>query len=122
LAPFPCSIRNRHPVGVDVRHFEGDGLADTQAGGVDGGQQQPMAWMRRRGEQPAHLFPAQDLRQLLGLLGGGHVEVGARVAQRDVVEEAEGVRGLTARAPGQLALLNQVREVRLDLLVRELIR
>lgn len=56
-----------HTVGVDVRHPERDGFADAQAGGVDGGQQQPMARMLGRGQQPPHLFPTQDLRQFLRL-------------------------------------------------------
>jgi len=113
---------HRHAVGIDVGHLEGDRLADAQAGGVDGGEQQRMAWMRGRGKQPPHLFPAENLRQFLRLLREGDVKVGARMAERHVVEEAEGVGRLTARAPGELPLEDQVGEVRLDLVVRQLIR
>src|SRR4030095_11182588 len=38
-----------------------------------------------------------------------------------MVEEPEGGGRLTARAPGELALLNQVREVRLDFVVGDLV-
>ena len=44
------------------------------------------------------------------------------MAQRHVIEEPEGVGRLTARAPGELALLDQVREVRLDFVVGDLVR
>jgi hypothetical protein len=43
------------------------------------------------------------------------------IVQRHVVEEAEGVGRLTARAPGELALLDQVREVRLHFVVGDLV-
>jgi hypothetical protein len=81
-----------------------------------------MARMRRRGEQPPDLFTAQDLRQFLWLLRERHVKVGPRMAKGHVIEKPEGVGRLTARAPGQLPLEDQVGEVRLDLVVRELIR
>jgi hypothetical protein len=80
-----------------------------------------MARMQRHGEQPPHLFPAQDLRQFLRLLRERAVKLGSRMAQRHVVEEPEGVGRLAARAPGELALLNQVREVRLDFVVGDLV-
>jgi hypothetical protein len=113
---------HRHAIGIDVRHFEGDRLAHAQTRGVDGRQQEPMARMPRHGEQPPHFFPAQDLGQFLRLLRERDVKVCARVAERHVVEEAEGIGRLTARAPGELALLNQMGEVRLDFVAGDLVR
>jgi len=42
--------------------------------------------------------------------------------ERDVIEEAEGVGGLAARTPGELPLLDEVRQIRLHLVVGQLIR
>src|SRR5437764_875393 len=78
---------DRHAVGVDVRHPERNRLAHAQPCAIDGGEQQPMTWMRGRGEQSPHLFPAQNLRQFLRLLREGDVEVGARMTERHVIEE-----------------------------------
>jgi hypothetical protein len=113
---------DRHAVGVDVRHLERDCLADAEAGGIDGGQQESLARMRRHRQQVPHLFPAQDLRQSLRLLREGHVKVGPRMAERHVIEEPEGVRRLTARAPGELPLVDQVGEIRLHLVAGDLVR
>jgi len=110
-----------HAVGVDGRDLEGNRLADAQAGRVDGHQQQAMTRVGRQGEQPPDFFAAQDVGQLLGLLGKRHVKVGPRMAQRHVVEEAKGVRRLTTRAPGELALLDEVREVGLDFVTGDLV-
>jgi len=109
---------DRHAVGVDVRHPERNRLAHAQPCAIDGGEQQPMTWMRGRGEQSPHLFPAQNLRQFLRLLREGDVEVGARMTERHVIEEPEGVGRLTARAPGHLPLQDQMGEVCLNLVVR----
>jgi hypothetical protein len=43
------------------------------------------------------------------------------VAQGDVVEEAEGVGRLTAGAPGQLTLVDQMSEVGLDFVAGDLV-
>jgi len=112
---------HRHTVGIDVRNLERDHLADAQARGVDGHQQEAMTRLGGDGKQPPHLFLAQDLGQFLRLLREGHVKRRPWVVQRHVIEEPEGVGRLTARAPGELALLNQVREVRLDFVVGDLV-
>src|SRR3989449_290573 len=111
-----------HAVGVNVPHLERDRLADAQACGIDGGEQKPMARMRRHRQQPPHLFPAQNLRQFLRLLREGHVKIGPRMAERHVIEESEGVGRLTARAPGQLPLVDQVGEIGLHLIAGDLVR
>jgi hypothetical protein len=113
---------DRHAVDVDVRDLEGDRLADAKTRGVDDGQDEPMTRMRRRGEQPPHFLAAEDLGELLGLLGQRDHELGPRAAERDVVQEAEGVGSLATRAPGELAIVDQVREVRLDFVVGDLVR
>jgi hypothetical protein len=110
-----------HTVGVEIRDLEGDDLTDAQASGVGRGEQQPMPGVRAGFEQPPDFLAAEDLRQSLRLFGGGDVEVRAWVTQRHVVEKAEGVGGLAARAPRQLALLDQVGEIGLDLVVGELV-
>jgi hypothetical protein len=120
--PLALLDADSHAVGVEIRDFEGDYLADPQAGGVGRGEQEAMPSMRARLEQAPDFLAAEDLRQLLRLLGSRDLEVRARVAQRHVVEKAEGVGGLTTRAPRELALLDQVGEIGLDLVVGELIR
>jgi len=62
-------------------------------------------------------------RDTVGRLDEDALEAALRalVAEGDVVEEAKGVRGLTATAPGELAVLVQMREVGLDLVVGELV-
>jgi hypothetical protein len=122
LGAFPLLDAHRHPVGIEVRDLQGNRLTHAQAGGVGGRQQEAMTDVRAGVEHPPDLLAAEDLRQRLRLLGGGDVEVAARVAQRHVVEEAEGMGGLTARAPGQLADLDQVGEIGLDFVVGELVR
>ena len=65
---------HRHAVGIEVGDFEGDDLAHAQAGSVDGRQQEAMPGVRAGVEQPPHFLAAEDLGQLLRLLGGGDVE------------------------------------------------
>src|SRR6266446_2710272 len=81
-----------------------------------------MPGMRAGLEQPPDFLTAEDLWQPLRLFGSGHVEVRAREPQRHVVEEAERMGRLATRAPRELAFLNQVGEIGLDLLIGELIR
>src|SRR5262249_49394520 len=73
-------------------------------------------------EQAPDLFPAEQVRESLRLLGCGNMEVGARTAERDVIEKPERVGSLGARAPGAFAPLEQVGQVRLNLVGSELIR
>ncbi len=113
---------NGHTVGSEIRDLQRDHLADPQTGGVGRREQEAVPGVRAGIEQAPDFLAAEDLRQLLRLLGGGDVEVDLRVAERHMVEEPEGVRRLAARAPGQLALLDQVSEVDLHLVVGELIR
>jgi len=113
---------NGHTVGIEIRDLQRDHLADPQTGGVGRREQEAVPGVRAGIEQAPDFLAAEDLRQLLRLLGGGDVEVDLRVAERHMVEEPEGVRRLAARAPGQLALLDQVSEVGLHLVVGELIR
>jgi hypothetical protein len=75
-----------------------------------------------RVEQAPGFLATEDVGELLGLLGRRDVKVGARMAEGDVIEEPEGVRGLRARAPGQLLRLEEVRQGRLDLVGGELVR
>jgi hypothetical protein len=122
LHPLALLDADGHAVGIEIRDPERDDFADAQAGGIGRGQQEAMPGVRAGLEQTPDFLPAEDLRQALGLLGRGDVELRARVAQRHVVEEAEGVGGLTARAPRELALLEQVGEIGLNLVVGQLIR
>ncbi len=100
----------------------GDRFAHAQTRGVDGRQQEPMARMRGHREQPPDFLAAQDLGQFLRLLREGDVEVGPRMAQRHMVEKAEGVGRLTTRAPRQLSFLDQVGEIGLHLVAGDLVR
>ena len=50
------------------------------------------------------------------------MKVGPRLAERHVIEESEGVGRLTARAPGQLPLVDQVGEIGLHLIAGDLVR
>ena len=122
--PGPLALLDAHghPVGVEIGDLEVDQLAHPQAGGIGGGEQEAVADARAGVEQAPDLLAAEDLGELLGLPGGRDDEVRAIVTKGDVVEEAEGVSRLVTRAPGQLALLEQVGEVVLDLVGGELIR
>ena len=111
-----------HAVGVEIRDLQGDDLADAQARGVGRGEQEPVPRVRAGLEQAPDFRAAENLRQPLRLPRRRDVEVRLRVAERHMVEEAEGMRGLAARAPGQLAFLDQVGEIGLNLVVGELIR
>ena len=42
LAAFPLLHADAQPLGIDVGDLEGDDLADAQAGGVGGGEQEAM--------------------------------------------------------------------------------
>jgi hypothetical protein len=81
----------------------------------------PIARMGAGIEDAPDLLAAETVGPLLGLLGGGNVEVGARAAERDVVEKPEGVGGLGTRAPGPLSSLEEIRKIRLDLVSGELV-
>ncbi len=122
LHPLALLDTNGHAIGIEIRDFQGDDFADAQAGGVGGGEQEAMPGMRAGLEQPPDLLAAEDLWKLLRLFGGGYVEVRAREPQRHVVEKAERMGRLATRAPRELAFLNQVGEIGLDLLIGELIR
>jgi len=111
-----------HAVGIEIGDLEGDDLADAEAGRVGRGEQETMPGMRAGTEEPPDLLAAEDVGQLLGLLGRRDVEIHRRAAEGDVIEEAEGVSGLATRAPRELALLNQVREIGLDFLITQLVR
>ena len=122
LAALALADVDGHAVGVEVRHLEPDDLADAEAPRVGGRQQEAMPGVGAGAQQAPDLRAAEDVGQLLGLLGRRDVEIRRRAAEGDVIEEAEGVRRLAARAPGQLSLLDQVGEIGLDLLVGQLIR
>src|SRR3972149_7528924 len=108
--------------GGEVGDLEVDQLAHPQAGGVGGGEQEAIADAGAGVEQAPDLLAAEDLGELLRLPGSRDDEVRAIVAEGDVVEEAEGMGSLVARAPGQLALPEHVGEGPLDLIGGELIR
>jgi hypothetical protein len=95
-----------HAVGIQVRYLQRDHLADAQASGVGRGEQETVPGVRAGIEQAPDFLAAENLWELLRLPGRGDVEVGLRVAERDMVEEPEGVGGLAACAPGKLAVLD----------------
>jgi hypothetical protein len=78
-----------------------------------------LAVVRTR-EDPRHLLSAQDLGQLRGRPGPRHDQLQLRETQGGVVEEAQAVDDQAARVPGELALLGQMHEIRLDLALRKL--
>jgi hypothetical protein len=111
-----------HAIGIEVGDLERNDFTHPEAGGVRRGQQQAVAGARACGEEPPHILAAQEIRELLGLLRRGDVEVSLRMAEGDVVEKPERVRRLRARAPGELPSLKEVGDVRLHLVGGELVR
>jgi len=121
LAALALADVDGHAVGVEVGDLEGDDLADAEAAGVGGRQQEPMPGVGAGAQQAPDFLPAQDVGQLLGLLGRRDVERGLLAPERHVVEKPERVRGLGARAPRPLPRLEEVRQVGLHLVGGELI-
>ncbi len=99
--PCPGDV-DGHAVGVEVGDLEGDDLADAEATGVGGREQQAMPGVGAGAQQAPDLLAAEDVGQLLRLLGRGDVERRLLAPERHVVEKPERVRGLGARAPRPL--------------------
>ena len=76
----------------------------------------------RRAEQAPDLLAAEDVGEALRLRGRGNAEGGALPPQRDVVQEAKAVRRDVARAPGEMALLDQMQQIGLHLAICQLRR
>ena len=90
-------------------------FAGPQSGRVGGHEQGAVLGGGGNGEQPHQFVVVQDLGQLRGLLGAGHVQVGIRQSQGDAIEETDGMASGVAARPGQSALLVQVNQVVLNL-------
>ncbi len=60
LLPFALFDPDDHPFAINVGDFQSDGLGDSQASRVAGGQDRPMFDTRYAGEELEHFFGAED--------------------------------------------------------------
>ena len=97
-----------HPArGVDVPGLDATGLADTQAGGVHGGEEHAEARLLQRVEQAMHLLLAQHHGQLLDVLRPGQERRLCGSPQRLAVQEPKSGEVLS-QSLGAQALPHQV--------------
>lgn len=108
-------------LGVDVADLKRDDLADAQTRRVGGEQQGPVLETRRAGEQPCELFAGENLRQRARLACGRDDEARAPASQGHVIEEAEPGHGHVAGAVTEPLLTVEMKQVRLDLPLRDAI-
>lgn len=99
-----------HALGVDVGLFQGNGFADAEAGGVDGGEDGAVFEVGWGGEDALDFVLAEDDGE--GLFDAGPVdEVDFALAAEDAfVVEFDGVDGLVLVADGDFAFGYEVAE------------
>jgi len=99
-----------HAFGVYVGLFQGDGFADAEAGGVDGGQDCAVFEVGWGDEDELGFFGAEDDGE--GFLGAGAVDKVdfALAAQDAFVVEFDGVDGLVLVGDGDFAFGHKVAE------------
>jgi len=68
------------------------------------------------------LAATEDLGEFLRHLGGGNPEVRAVAAERDVIQEPEGIDSEAAGGPGEFAVLDELEQLGLHLLVGQQLR
>jgi hypothetical protein len=74
------------------------------------------------GKEVADLLTTEDVREFRGLFGTWNMEGGLRTSDGHVIKEPQRVDdGITGR-PGEMAFLNEIHEVALDLALREGVR
>src|SRR5438552_896429 len=113
---------NRHPVAVDIADLEPDHFAHAQSRSVRDHQQHTVLRIRSALEEPLDLLSAQDLGEPLRHPRCGNAELRLISAERDAMKESNCMSCLVAGAVGKLSLLEQVQQIALHLLLRNLSR
>jgi hypothetical protein len=114
LASLGAADVQGHALGVDVLDGEADDLADTQASGIGGLQNQAVARMCDDAEESRDLIGAEDTGKGFGLLAIGQGDDHVRSLQGLGVKETQGTDTLVVKAPGSL-LTQQVQLILPDL-------
>ncbi len=113
---------NRHPRRIDVGDAQVEHFVQPQAGRVGRQQHRAMLQIRRVGDHP--LRPPRDSRSP-GSLPGWRMRRNRErrpvALQRRVVEKPQPVDDDVAGIPRSLSIANQVQEIRLHLLIRNLV-
>ncbi len=122
LPAFALLDADRHPRRVDVGDPEMDHLVEPQAGGVGRHEHRPVFEIRRVGDQPLHVLPAEQRRELARLSHRRNPEGRPVTLQRRVIEERQRMHDDVAGTPRSVAIPNQMQQVRLHLRIRYLIR
>ena len=107
FAAFSATDSKYHPLTVDVRDGQVQGLGKSQPSGVNRHQQGPVFEVVQGSQQAGHLVGAQDHRKFLFLLGKGDVLDGPVFVQADPVEEAQSANRLVEDRPGSLLGFHQ---------------
>jgi len=94
-------------LGVDVGPLQLTEFGDTDARGVESGQDDTMFQVARSQQQRLDLVATEDDRERLRLFGIREIVDHPGAVQGGLVEKAEGTDRLNERAPGRLLLRNE---------------
>ena len=109
-------------MGIDVADFEIEGLAQTQAAGVDGGQRDAVIEGGDGSEDLAHLGGGEDDRELELWSGADQLDFGGPgAAEGFLPEHLDGAEGLGGGGAGEVTLGFEVDEVLTEFLGRDLL-
>jgi hypothetical protein len=109
FSPFPLLDMDDHALAIDRGGSERNGLRDTKAGSIAGGQDGAMFPAPDAVQKRKNFLGAQDDGQLLGPLGCGDDFLEAPAfLERHVVQEAQGGNGDDDRAGRQFLFVCQI--------------
>ena len=117
LAAFAVVDMEEHTGAVHILHPEVDTLVQAQAAGVDGGQAGAIALQADQVKDAAHLFDAEDDRQLLFPLGADELDRGPVASAGVVVEELDAAQGDGDGRPRVLLEIGEVEEILAEFLL-----
>src|SRR2546426_4261906 len=106
---------NRLAARINVTPLEMKGFRGPQAGGVDGGQQDPVLPLGNGGQETRDFLETQHFGQPAFLAGKGNVLDDPVLVKGVAVEEAQGADRLVKPTPGGFLLMGQKELVGADL-------
>ena len=113
---------NHHPLAVDIADLQIRQLGSSHARGIQRDQDSAVKRDQSRFDQARHFFLTEDHGQVKSLLRIGRFFHAPRLLECLDEEETQGAHALIDRVVGQLAITEQMRDVRANLLRAELIR
>lgn len=119
LVALTSAHRDAHPLRVDVAHLQRQPLAQTQPRAVEGGEEDPVAELAYRAQQPQGLLPRQHVRQALWARRLDDLGPVPRPLEHLAVEELQTTAVELDRRPGMG--LQERREVGLELLSAQVV-